>query len=200
MNINKLDSKKYISVTEASLIFNKSIPTIRKLIQDKKVIIKKDGVKVLIELLSIKNVYQVVINKDINKVDKNINTSQETSILSQNIIDNLTKENESLKLDKLNHYEETKRFQDQLDKFHTLMENQQTLMLGLQQQIKSLTSNSTQNISENSKPQQTTVEAKVSNPPKASKNNENYDLFNESNETLIEIKNTPQKRRKWWFF
>lgn len=174
MNNNKLEVKKWISVNEASNIFNKSIPTIRKLIQDKKVVVKKEGVKVLIELSSINKLYQTVINNDINKVEKSINNSSESSILSQNIIDNLIKENESLKLDKSKHFEETKRFQDQLDKFHTLMENQQTLMLGLQQQIKSLTDNT-----------------------KSTAINDQNSYQNDQNVTEVKVNS---KRKKWWFF
>ena len=178
MNNNKLEVKRWISVNEASNIINKSIPTIRKLIQDKKVVVKKEGVKVLIELSSINKLYQTVINNvinnDINKEEKGINNNSESSILSQNIIDNLIKENESLKLDKSKHFEETKRFQDQLDKFHTLMENQQTLMLGLQQQIKSLTDNT-----------------------KSTAINDQNSYQNDQNVTEVKVN---LKRKKWWFF
>jgi excisionase family DNA binding protein len=214
MSIKKIDSKIYISVNEASNIFNKSIPTIRKLISDKKVIFIKDGTKVLVEQNSLENIYQKLINKSINKKSESINTqiinTTESPLIQTNLINNLKNENENLKKDKEKLYEdlesrkiEIEKFHTSLEKVHVLLENQQTLMLGLQQQIKTLTDNSAQNIQnipEKPKTKHTTVEAKVSNSPQTNTDPLNFDFYDESNQVPVEAKKTAQKRRKWWFF
>jgi excisionase family DNA binding protein len=211
MSIKKIDSKIYISVNEASNIFNKSIPTIRKLISDKKVIFIKDGTKVLVEQNSLENIYQKLINKSINKKSESINTqiinTTENPLIQTNLIDNLKNENENLKKDKEKLYEdlesrkiEIEKFHTSLEKVHVLLENQQTLMLGLQQQIKTLTDNPAQNISEKLNPKQSTVEVTSSNSPETNTDPLNFDFYDESNQVPVETKKTSQKRRKWWFF
>jgi hypothetical protein len=220
MNNLTSNTTNQLSVLEAANISGKSIHTIKKLIAQKKIkttkISGKFGHESRIELndimayygpnninLSIRGIKEKVnISNDITP-KKTLNIIKNNDLLNQFIIDQndfLKKEIESLKNDKLKLYEEIESKRKEVEKVHTLLENQQTLSLGLQQQIKSLTDNSSQNIPENSKPQHTTVEAKVSNPPKASKNTQNFDLFDESNQTPVEEINAPQKRRKWWFF
>jgi hypothetical protein len=197
MNINKITAKKYITVAEASTLFNKSISTIRKIIELNKVVYKKHNNRLLIELESIEKVYNTnkkqVISVDTDDVQDIKDSRDELIRAMKSEIDNL-------KIDKVKLYEDIESRRTSQMQVQKLLENQQTLSLGLQQQIKSLTDNSNQNSQEKLKSNQTTVEAKVSNTSKTSKNTQNYDLFNESNEIPIEIKNTSEKRRKWWFF
>jgi hypothetical protein len=215
-----------LSILEAANICNKSEHTIKKLLQEKKIkstrIKGKYGYEVRIELDEIINYYGV------NNIDKAlIKKKEEKNIISDNITDNLVneesrglldqyiidqnesykKEIEYLKQDKEKLYKqielrekEVEKFHTQLEKVHILLENQQTLSLGLQTQLKSLTDNSSQNILEKPKTKHTTVEAKVSNSSQTNTDPLNFDFYDESNQVPVEAKNTPQKRRKWWFF
>jgi excisionase family DNA binding protein len=178
-----------MTIKEAANICNKSIHTIKKLIQEKKIkaikVKGKNGLEIRLEKNDILQYYNLNNDSD--------NSNNQDIRVETNEVLELRKDKEKL-------FAQIESRTVELERMQRLFENQQTLMLGLQQQIKSLTDNSAQNIPENSKPQQTTIEAKVSNPPKASKNTQNFDLFDESNQTPVEKENTPQKRRKWWFF
>lgn len=201
ITMNKITTKKYITVIEASKLFNKSISTIRKIIEVGKVKYKKEDNRLLIEFESVEKVFG---KKEIQPISTNVSTNDNKpniQDLENLLIKTLKSEIESLKVDKVKLYEDMESQRTSQTQMQKLFENQQTLMLGLQQQIKSLTDNSTQNILENQKSKHVTVEAEVSNRPKTHIKHQNYDLFNESDETPIQEKNTPEKRRKWfWIF
>lgn len=220
MNTLTPNTSNKLSILEAANISGKSIHTIKKLIAQNKIkttkISGKFGHETRIELDDIVAYYGPNnIDLSIRGIEERVNTPSDTTpnktpnnfknndLLNQFIIDQndfLKKEIESLKNDKVKLYEEIESKRKEVEKVHTLLENQQTLSLGLQTQLKSLTDSSTQNISENLKSKHTTVEAKVSNSPETSKNHQNFDLFDESNQVPVNEKDTAQKRRKWWFF
>jgi excisionase family DNA binding protein len=186
-----------ITIKEAAKICNKSVHTIKKLIQEKKIksikIRGRNGLEIRLEKNDILKHYDP--NNDPNifiKVDPNNSNNQDFNLETNEILE-LRKDKEKL-------FAQIESRTVELERMQKLFENQQTLMLGLQQQIKSLTDNSTQNILKNSNPHQTIIEAKVSNSSKTNKNTQNNDLFDESNQTPVEVKNVPQNRRKWWFF
>jgi hypothetical protein len=215
-----------LSILEAANICSKSEHTIKKLLQEKKIkstrIKGKYGFEVRIELDELINYYgannidKALIKKKEDKniisdiISDNFGKEEPRGLLDQYIIDqneSYKKEIEYLKQDKEKLYQqielrekEVEKFHVQLEKVHTLLENQQTLSLGLQTQLKSLTDNSTQNISEKPKTKHTIVQAKVSNSPQTYTDPLNFDFYDESNQVPVEAKKTPQKRRKWWFF
>jgi hypothetical protein len=220
MNTLTPNTSNKLSILEAANISGKSIHTIKKLIAQNKIkttkISGKFGHETRLELddivayygpnninLSIRGIEERVNTPSDTTPNKTPNTTKNNDLLNQFIIDQndfLKKEIESLKNDKVKLYEEIESKRKEVEKVHTLLENQQTLSLGLQTQLKTLTDNTTQNILEKPKTKHTTVEAKVSNTAQTHTDPLNFDFYDEFNRVPVEAKKTPQKRRKWWFF
>jgi excisionase family DNA binding protein len=192
--------KDQITIKEAANICNKSVHTIKKLIQEKKIKSTKiqgnNGLEIRLERGDILKYYD--LNNDPNifiKVDPNNPNNQKIETETNEVLE-LRKDKEKL-------FAQIESRTLELERMQKLFENQQTLMLGLQQQIKTLTDNSTQNIQNipgKPKTKHTAVEAKVSNSPQTHTDPLNFDFYDESNQVPVEAKKTPQKRRKWWFF
>jgi ABC-type phosphate transport system auxiliary subunit len=155
MNNLTSNSTNQLSIREAANICGKSIHTIKKLIQENKIkstkVVGKFGRESRIALEEIVSYYGPNIinlgariveeesNKGFNKIS---NDTPNNDLLNQYIIDQndfLKKEIESLRKDKERMQLENDERRKEVEKIHTLLENQQTLSLGLQGQIKSLT-------------------------------------------------------------
>jgi hypothetical protein len=200
MSLKTITAKKFISVNEASNLFNKSISTIRKIVELNKVIYKKDNNRVLIELESIEKVYNIDKKKIITNVSTNGNIEQNDTNFKDELIKTMKSEIENLKTDKIKLYEDIESRRVDQTQMQKLFENQQTLMLGLQQQMKNLTDSSTQNFPGKSKAKQSAVEVTPSDSPESSNNPSNLNVYSKSNEVPIDVKKTPVKRLKWWPF
>lgn len=189
-----------ITIKEAAEICKKSVHTIKKLIQEKKIKSTKiqgnNGLEIRLEKSDILKYYDLNNHPNIFiKVDPNNPNNQKISTETNEVLE-LRKDKEKL-------YTQIESRTAELERMQKLFENQQTLMLGLQQQIKTLTDNSTQsiqNIPEKPKTKHPTVEPKVSNSPEMNTDPLNFDFYDESNQVSVEPKKTSQKRRKWWFF
>jgi dsDNA-specific endonuclease/ATPase MutS2 len=93
---NTLSTKRFISVNEASNIFNKSIPTIRKLIELDKISYKKENNRILIELSSLTKLYGDNI-KNVSNNEEIDSTNVSTNLYFDKMIDGKEVENEFLK-------------------------------------------------------------------------------------------------------
>lgn len=181
MENNKIIAKKYISVNEASNLFNKSISTIRKLVELNKILFKKENNRLLIDLESIKRLYSTENNQD--TVINNNNDEKHTGIEKHNqndLVEVLKDEIKNLKTDKLKLYEDIEARRLEQSQMQKLFENQQTLMLGLQQQLKTLT------------------ETKSQNQSSFQTNNDHLN-WDQNDQNVTEIK-AKEKKKKWWFF
>ena len=206
---NNIESE--LNINQAALATNKSVHTIRKLLQKK--LIKSSKINTngrseirikiseLIAYYGQNNInkkvlmgYQLGINNTNNKLlMANDTLEKDAPKVNQ---DYLEKKIEDLEADKKNLQEELESRRSEAERMQKLLENQQLLSLGLQNQIKQLTDN--QNLMLNSTIPRFESSDETSDMSGRHKNIPNSSVEVKSQEFPVKSEISPKKRKLWW--